>query len=218
MIMCDSKDKWTSHGYCRKAREENGCLEGLYGPDCLYKTFTPDTINFKIELFNSGDQITFTKIFDYFSHRYAINIVNSGEIVKIVLSSSGTLALLEFEALGDCTKRRYGADCEEICSITCADQDCQFNGVCKECVQKRTGDFCMESLTQVEFFKQLPSSQENYISTPKTFALSLEHILTIPVPMDGMGMSVKIDATVNTTDVGSMALVLMEPGVYKAGL
>ncbi|XP_059174778.1 uncharacterized protein LOC131954945 [Physella acuta] len=147
----------------------------------ICETFTSDTVNFKIEFFNTGDQIKFIKIVNYFSYRYAINIVNSGEIVKIVLSSSETLAVSEFEVLGDCTKRRYGADCKEMCSITCADQDCQFNGVCKECVQKRTGDFCMESLDKIRFSENVSLSPINYIPTRRKFAFSQAQILTIIV-------------------------------------
>ncbi|XP_059157631.1 P-selectin-like [Physella acuta] len=100
--------------------------------------------DFKVELHNFEDEVEFTKVVNYFATVYVINIPDSGNVADVVLNSNSELHLSEIQAFGDCTKRRYGINCEDICSITCADQDCQFNGVCKKCVQKRTGDYCMD--------------------------------------------------------------------------
>ncbi|XP_059174777.1 uncharacterized protein LOC131954943 [Physella acuta] len=101
---------------------------------------------FQVEFYNFENVIIFTKVIDSFSPLHTINIDYNGYISKIVLNSATDLFLLEIQAFGDCMKRRYGVDCDLICSITCYDQDCRFNGVCKKCVQERTGDFCMDSI------------------------------------------------------------------------
>ncbi|KAI8786251.1 hypothetical protein BgiBS90_013609 [Biomphalaria glabrata] len=54
------------------------------------------------------------------------------------------LSICEFEAYGECAPPLYGPECTEICSITCEDQVCTYDGYCNQCPKGTGGTHCFE--------------------------------------------------------------------------
>ncbi|XP_059168187.1 uncharacterized protein LOC131950155 [Physella acuta] len=102
--------------------------------------------NIIVEMFNDEDRLVFSRVLDHFAFIHEFNFDKHDFIMKIVLSTSNVLSMCGIQAYGECTKRRYGIHCDHICSITCRYQDCQFTGVCKECMPNRVGDYCMDCI------------------------------------------------------------------------
>ncbi|XP_055873775.1 uncharacterized protein LOC106058838 [Biomphalaria glabrata] len=65
--------------------------------------------------------------------------------IKVSLwSAYKTLSICEFEAYGECAPPMYGPDCKEVCSISCVDQLCTYEGFCRNCPNGTRGSHCFE--------------------------------------------------------------------------
>ncbi|XP_055873466.1 uncharacterized protein LOC106055992 [Biomphalaria glabrata] len=65
--------------------------------------------------------------------------------VEITLNNSNSaLSICEFEAYGDCAPPVYGPDCTDICSISCLDQMCTYEGYCYHCANGTGGPYCFD--------------------------------------------------------------------------
>ncbi|KAH9494949.1 hypothetical protein Btru_020875 [Bulinus truncatus] len=74
---------------------------------------------------------------------------NSYYVSSIVLSSSRTLRICEFEAYGECAPPFYGPDCTDICSASCVDFSCTYDGYCRRCENGTRGPYCFEGCAGV---------------------------------------------------------------------
>ncbi|XP_055872691.1 uncharacterized protein LOC106056041 [Biomphalaria glabrata] len=63
--------------------------------------------------------------------------------IEAVLSQ-GVLSICEVETYGECAPPTYGPDCSDICSISCPDMICTYEGYCRTCHDGTGGPYCFE--------------------------------------------------------------------------
>ncbi|KAH9502222.1 hypothetical protein Btru_070458 [Bulinus truncatus] len=106
-----------------------------------------------------------------------------GPVSSIELTATHDVLMCEFEAYGECAPPVFGADCDHLCSSSCEDQLCTFNGFCRDpCPNGTGGTHCFEGCVgwcedYEEHFLTNPLVTENTSSIPQTRQLGfhMEH-------------------------------------------
>ncbi|XP_059159626.1 uncharacterized protein LOC131943484 [Physella acuta] len=124
---------------------------------------------FKLEYFGESGQIlhSFRHMDNSTRGVIILKSVHNFPILRIEISlvnKQHSLHICEIEAYGDCSSPVYGLYCNEICSISCADQICLYNGMCYACERGRSGQFCLKGNNSQETWEA--GKNDSYIPTP----------------------------------------------------
>ncbi|XP_055873695.1 uncharacterized protein LOC106056019 isoform X3 [Biomphalaria glabrata] len=112
----------------------------------IYFKVTVKNERFSINLLDSTDNVIYSSTGVIES---IVSIIPSSQISLQTIDvfkqhSTSPLSICELEVYGECAPPMYGPDCSEICSISCNDQICTYEGYCKWCPNGTAGLYCFE--------------------------------------------------------------------------
>ncbi|KAH9492933.1 hypothetical protein Btru_032672 [Bulinus truncatus] len=103
-------------------------------------------------IFEKNGELQKVVVFSHSNDQY----VKSIEVTLLNISNS-YMAVCELEAYGECAPSLYGPDCTDICSLSCVDHICTYEGFCRHCPNGTGGRHCFEGcITWCDEYEEWP--------------------------------------------------------------